>query len=147
VEADIFRDGHDILRAVVKWKEKGEKKFSESPMTFVDNDRWRGSFPLKKNTRYVFTIEAWTDLYATWQADFRKREEAGELTDSDVKEGEILKKRKDERAHATVFEPELEIVADRPRALFGAWYEIFVRSQGTVPGKGATFSFTLPLAQ
>ena len=34
---------------------------------------------------------------------------------------------------------ELEIVVDRKAARFAAWYEMFPRSQGTVPGKSATF--------
>jgi starch synthase (maltosyl-transferring) len=34
----------------------------------------------------------------------------------------------------------LEIVADRPAAEFAAWYEMFARSQGTVPGRSATFA-------
>ena len=33
----------------------------------------------------------------------------------------------------------LEVVVDRERARYGAWYEMFHRSQGTVPGESATF--------
>ena len=36
-------------------------------------------------------------------------------------------------------EPELEIWVDRERAQVGAWYELFVRSQGTQPGVSGTF--------
>jgi starch synthase (maltosyl-transferring) len=36
--------------------------------------------------------------------------------------------------------PELEVFVDRPRALAGAWYEMFHRSQGRVPGRSATFA-------
>jgi starch synthase (maltosyl-transferring) len=35
--------------------------------------------------------------------------------------------------------PIMELVADRPIARAGAWYEIFPRSQGKVPGKHGTF--------
>lgn len=34
----------------------------------------------------------------------------------------------------------LEVVVDRVQARFAAWYEMFPRSQGTVPGRGATFA-------
>jgi starch synthase (maltosyl-transferring) len=34
--------------------------------------------------------------------------------------------------------PALRVYADRPRALVGAWYEMFPRSQGTVPGRAST---------
>jgi len=36
--------------------------------------------------------------------------------------------------------PPLEIVVDRVQARFAAWYEMFHRSQGTEPGKSATFA-------
>ena len=38
------------------------------------------------------------------------------------------------------YDAELEIMADRPLARAGAWYEMFVRSQGAVPGVGGTFA-------
>ncbi len=43
------------------------------------------------------------------------------------------------RGHASRYRRELEVIADRPAARFAAWYEIFVRSQGSEPGRGATF--------
>jgi starch synthase (maltosyl-transferring) len=43
------------------------------------------------------------------------------------------------RDEATRYERELEIVVDRESARFAAWYEMFPRSQGRVPGKSATF--------
>jgi starch synthase (maltosyl-transferring) len=43
------------------------------------------------------------------------------------------------RTHSTLYSPVLEIVADRALARFGAWYELFVRSQGSDPSKTGTF--------
>src|SRR5580692_2685730 len=57
VEADIFRDGHQILRAAVKWRRKQDEVFEEAPMLALDNDRWRGEFRPTDNTRYLFTVE------------------------------------------------------------------------------------------
>ena len=37
------------------------------------------------------------------------------------------------------YQPELELLVERERAACGAWYEIFVRSQGTDPNRSATF--------
>ena len=45
-----------------------------------------------------------------------------------------------DRAQAIRYDRELEIFADRVEACFAAWYEMFYRSQGKVPGKGATFA-------
>ena len=87
VEADIFRDGDHVLHAVIKWRPASETQFSESPMMHVDNDRWRGEFPLDRNDRYFFTIEAWTDLFASWERGFRKKAEAGRDVASDLLEG------------------------------------------------------------
>ena len=42
----------------------GEAEWRRAPMRFVDNDRWAGSFPLERNARYEFTIEAWRDPFA-----------------------------------------------------------------------------------
>jgi starch synthase (maltosyl-transferring) len=44
-----------------------------------------------------------------------------------------------DRSDAVRYRRELEVIVDRPRALFGAWYEMFARSQGREPGKSATF--------
>src|SRR5579863_458910 len=90
VEADIFRDGHQLLRAAVKWRRKDEEVFSEAPMAVVDNDRWRGEFVPAENARYVFTVEAWTDLYASWLVDFAKKVGAGRDVSSDLLEGIAL---------------------------------------------------------
>src|SRR5258708_5920519 len=72
VEADIFRDGHQVLRAAVKWRRKQDEVFDEAPMTALDNDRWRGDFVPTDNARYVFTIAAWPALFSSWLADFSK---------------------------------------------------------------------------
>jgi starch synthase (maltosyl-transferring) len=90
VEADIFRDGHQVLRAAVKWRRKRDEVFDEAPMAPLDNDRWRGEFIPADNTRYVFTIEAWTDLFASWLADFTKKVNAARPVASDILEGIAL---------------------------------------------------------
>src|SRR5579863_4758204 len=87
VEADIFRDGHQVLRAAVKWRRKRDEVFDEAPMAALDNDRWRGEFCPTDNARYVFTIEAWTDLFATWLADLTRKVKAERPVASDVLEG------------------------------------------------------------
>src|SRR4029077_9183236 len=70
VEADIFRDGPAALAAVIKWRKASETNVTEAPMTYLDNDRWCGEFPLEANTRYVFAIEAWTRGFISWRDYF-----------------------------------------------------------------------------
>jgi starch synthase (maltosyl-transferring) len=40
----------------------------------------------------------------------------------------------------TAESPTLEVVVDRVRARYAAWYSMFARSAGTVPGRSATFA-------
>lgn len=184
VEADIFRDGHQLLRAAVKWRRKNDEAFNEAPMAALDNDRWRGEFVPTDNARYVFTIEAWTDLYASWLADFAKKVAAGKDVASDLLEGidllEAIRRqakgddlevvtvslnalrqtrepepalaivsapglteaatRRGERFGATQYQPLIDLTVDRTKALFGSWYEMFVRSQSQRPDRPGTFA-------
>jgi starch synthase (maltosyl-transferring) len=52
----------------------------------------------------------------------------------------LLMARHLDRRSATVYDRELEVVVDRPAAWFGAWYEMFPRSQSRVPGRRGTFA-------
>jgi alpha-1,4-glucan:maltose-1-phosphate maltosyltransferase-like protein len=58
VSADIFKDGHEVLVAYLRYRRDGERAWREAPMRFIDNDRWAGSFPLEATGRYRYTIEA-----------------------------------------------------------------------------------------
>jgi starch synthase (maltosyl-transferring) len=44
-----------------------------------------------------------------------------------------------DRDAATRYDRELQVIVDRPLARFAAWYEMFPRSQGRVPGRHGTF--------
>ena len=77
VEADIFKDGHDIVAAALKWRVAGRGKWHETAMRFVDNDRWRGVFSVYENAIYEYTVEAWTDVFAGWQHEYRAKFGAG----------------------------------------------------------------------
>jgi starch synthase (maltosyl-transferring) len=77
VEADIFKDGHDVVAAILKWRVFGKRAWRETPMNFVDNDRWRGVCTLYAEDIHEYTVEAWTDTFRSWQAEFTKKFEAG----------------------------------------------------------------------
>src|SRR2546430_3792945 len=76
-EADIFKDGHDVVAAVLKWRVVGKRAWRETPMSFVDNDRWRGVCTLYDEAIHEYTVEAWTDSFLSWQREFAKKFEAG----------------------------------------------------------------------
>src|SRR4051812_32370966 len=99
VEADIFKDGHDVVAAVLRWRAVGETDWHDTPMEFVDNDRWRGVCTFYENAMYEYTVEAWTDTFRGWQHEFSKKFEAGmaDLT-SEALEGAALLKQASQRA-------------------------------------------------
>ena len=76
VEADIFKDGHDVVAAVLKWR-VGKRGWRQTPMVFVDNDRWRGVCTLYDEAIHEYTVDAWTDTFRSWQQEFAKKFEAG----------------------------------------------------------------------
>ena len=76
VEADIFKDGHDVVAAILKWR-VGKRGWRQTPMMFVDNDRWRGVCTFYDEAIHEYTVEAWTDTFRSWQQEFAKKFEAG----------------------------------------------------------------------
>jgi starch synthase (maltosyl-transferring) len=98
VWADIFKEGHDAVQAAVLYRQEGGEEWSEAPMRFIDNDRWGGSFPLTENTRYLYTVVAWTDWFGTWRAEVRKKYDAGQEVSLELQEGAAMVAAAAERA-------------------------------------------------
>jgi hypothetical protein len=46
VWADIYRDGHDVLRATLLYRRHDSVKWSVVPMRLFGNDRWTGTIAL-----------------------------------------------------------------------------------------------------
>jgi starch synthase (maltosyl-transferring) len=90
VEADIFCDGHEVIAAALLHRRAGEEDWREAPMTFVENDRWRGAFTVEENARYVYTVIAWRELFATWRADTAKKHAAGQPISLELLEACLL---------------------------------------------------------
>jgi starch synthase (maltosyl-transferring) len=92
VRADIYADGHDLLRATLLYRPANEKAWREEEMRLVENDRWQGEFRAETLGRYAYTVLAWVDGWRTWSADLLKRAEAGQEISVDVLVGvEILR--------------------------------------------------------
>ncbi len=90
VSADIYRDGPDLLQAVIKAKGPKSKRWVESPMTMVANDRWSGTFSPDHIGVWQFTIEAWTDRFATWRRLLIKKVEVNDDIELELQEGALL---------------------------------------------------------
>jgi starch synthase (maltosyl-transferring) len=77
VTADVFSDGHGVLAADLLWKTVDEREWHRAPMTMDHNDVWRGSFRSARVGRHVFTIEGWSDTYATLCHAMTAKQKAG----------------------------------------------------------------------
>ena len=46
VSADIVKEGHDRLAAVIRYRAAGEAEWRETPLEPHGNDAWSGAFPV-----------------------------------------------------------------------------------------------------
>jgi starch synthase (maltosyl-transferring) len=91
VQADIFKEGHDLLKARLRYRGPGESDWRYSPMSYDSpNDRWSGSMTLSEIGRWNFGVDAWTDLFGTWRAALEKKVSAGQDVSVELLEGAIL---------------------------------------------------------
>jgi starch synthase (maltosyl-transferring) len=100
VEADIFTDGHDLLSAVLLYRKSADNNWSESPMSALFNDRWRGEFIATELGPWIFTVEAWVDSFKTWRRDLQKRIAANQDALVDYLIGAELIEQASERAES-----------------------------------------------
>ncbi|HEX7300002.1 MAG TPA: alpha-1,4-glucan--maltose-1-phosphate maltosyltransferase [Solirubrobacteraceae bacterium] len=103
VSADIFRDGHEVLRAAVRWRGPGERRWREAPLTAVDAHhdgvRWEGAFTVEAPGRTQWTIQAWVDLFAGWRDELARKVDFGQPDLSgELSEGAVLLRAAAERA-------------------------------------------------
>jgi len=101
VSAEVFREGHGVLRAELLWRKESSKRWNRIPMEHTNPglDLWEASFEPKEIGRHEFKIEAYTDHFASWLHeaytdhfaswlhDTKRKYEAGETLDSEAVEG------------------------------------------------------------
>ncbi len=184
VTADVFAEGHDVVRAVLVFRKAGTVEWQEVSMEPLPNDLWRAEFLIETLESYQYTIEAWVDPFRTWLRDLRKRVASSAATGMDLRIGAELVARAVDRASgtdarqleqwatnlerasgeegderfspalspeladlvdrwpdrttATRYPREVQILVERERARFSAWYEMFPRSASSEPGKHGT---------
>lgn len=105
VEADIFTDGHELLRAELLWRPQGADDWQRAEMQLLGNDRWRAAFPLGEAGRFQYTIEAWRDVFGSWRDEVDKKRAAGVGITAELLEGRQLVER------AAAAHPELDALA------------------------------------
>ncbi len=70
---DIFTDGHVVMTAVVKWRLAGTRRWFESAMQPLENDRWQGRCSFESMGRWEYVVEAWADSFRGWIKTFPVR--------------------------------------------------------------------------
>lgn len=93
VTATIFRDGPDILRAELRWQHDNETVMQKTTMSLANPglDQWQSAFTVNEMGYYTFSIEAWTDVYATWVRELDRKVKAGRADlASELSEGLLL---------------------------------------------------------
>ncbi len=184
VEADVFGDGHDRVGAVLRHRRVGARRWTETRMTPLGNDRFAGVLIADEPGHWQFEVEGWVDEFGTWLDGLEKKVGAGVDVGVDLqigaeliaaasmrakgKPGRLLKKHSTDlgdtalvlsdrlevafaeelsalmeahpdRSSSTVSARRLGIVADRERAGYSTWYELFPRSWAIEPGEHGTF--------
>src|SRR4051794_17025392 len=105
VAADVFSDGHEKLRAAVRYRSPGGRNWLESEMRPIDAHhngvRWEGTFEVGLQGSWEFGIEAWVDLWATWTDEMaRKVAAAQDDLSGELSEGVVLLERALAKARA-----------------------------------------------
>lgn len=98
VSADIFKEGHDVLACVLRYRSVKENVWREALMQPMDNDRWVGHVDLTQNTRYRYSIGAYVNLFESWRIEVTKKHQAGERIESELLEGRTLVEAATQRA-------------------------------------------------
>lgn len=78
VEADVFVDGHDLIRCEIRFRHDDDVKWSSALMAHSGNDRWSATLPVERLGRYRFVIRSCVDIFATWRRDLLARSDGGQ---------------------------------------------------------------------
>lgn len=178
VSADIFKDGHDVVAAQVRYRPVGGRNWTASFMQRGENQRWSAEITPQSLGLHEFEVQAWSDPFQTWWRDTQLKHGAGQDVTVELEEGALLIEATVTRLQVEMsfaltdavaalrnvlldFDARLAPVeakavqelfklspnradlsrsgsmplwVDRPRAVVGAWYELFPRSLGGFKG-------------
>ena len=151
VAATIFRDGHDTISAVARFRPVGARRWREAALESRGNDCFAGVIVPDTLGPWEFRIQAWVDPYGSWLDEHDRKVEAGQADLSgELSEGRELYGEgavgdwraaaaglSDRERRSAATSPVLGLDVDRERARFGAWYELFPRSWGGFQGVAA----------
>jgi starch synthase (maltosyl-transferring) len=106
VGADIFREGHELLAAAIRYRGPQDDGWREVPMALDVNDRWYGAFPVDAVGAWRYQVVAWTDHWASWLHGVEKKVAAGQedLSSELAEAAALLRRRKAPKAARVVLD-------------------------------------------
>ena len=90
VGADVFTHGHDLVRAWLRYRRAGARRWASSAMTPAGNDRFVGSFRVEEAGTYEVEVAGDLDPLSSWSRDARRRLDAGRPSPFDARIGSDL---------------------------------------------------------
>ena len=90
VEADVFGDGHDHVRARVLYRGPAAPSWQAVEMEALGNDRWQAGFLVETVGVYEFTVVGEVDHFETWRSELEKRITAGQDLELPLRTGAML---------------------------------------------------------
>lgn len=90
LSADIFREGHDLIAAVVQYRQNGQHDWTEVVMRKGDNDRWFGEFVVDIVGPAEFRVYAYPDHFESWRDELTKKVGANLDVASELLEGYLF---------------------------------------------------------
>ncbi|MEB2286226.1 MAG: DUF3416 domain-containing protein [Myxococcales bacterium] len=91
VAVDILRDGHAVLGGRIAFRAPDEAAWRYATLAYdYGDDRWHGSFLPDRLGRWTYTVEAWTDRFATWRQALAARIDAQRDVGADLLDGAAL---------------------------------------------------------
>ncbi|MEO7642747.1 MAG: alpha-1,4-glucan--maltose-1-phosphate maltosyltransferase, partial [Ramlibacter sp.] len=79
VTAHCFTDGHDVVRAMLRWRAQGAGEVVEVPMEPRGNDVWEASFVPPSIGPYRYGVAAWVDPFESWHHEMVRRIDAQDI--------------------------------------------------------------------
>ncbi len=73
VEADVYSDGHDAVGAMLRHRKVGSRRWVETRMSPLGNDRWQGEFVADEPGDWQYEIEGWVDRFSTFLDGLEKK--------------------------------------------------------------------------
>ena len=97
VTADVFADGHDLLRVVLRYRllhrDDPDPAWQALPMQSMGNDSWQASFVPNVEGYAEYAVGGWIDHYETWRHAVRVKFDADQSVQSELLEGAAMLRR------------------------------------------------------